>query len=70
MVTDAYELKRLKEDAHLAMDALAAIADNIVRDNCIHEHYLKEKADRAYACCKFLMSEAKALADAAEDDGK
>lgn len=70
MIVDAYELKRVKEDAYLAKDALDAIIENILRDNCIHEDYLKEKAQRAYECCRFLFSEAKALADAAEDDGR
>lgn len=70
MILDAYELKRVKEDAVLARDALDAIITNILSDNCIHEDYLKEKARRAYECCRFLESEAKALSDAAQDDLK
>lgn len=64
MITDEYEIRRLKDDASIAIDALYSIVNDINAKGCIHERYLCEKAEKAYNCCKFLKAEAKAIIDA------
>ena len=70
MITDDYEVRRLKDDARTAIDALNSIVNDLERNGCIHEQYLSEKAEKAYACCRFLKAEATAIITANTDDGK
>lgn len=70
MITDEYELRRLKDDTAIAIDALIAILNTMTKDGQIHESYLLEKAGTAKRCIDFVYGEAKTLSKSLSDDGR